>query len=156
VIGTGNVGLASGACMAERLGLDTESVRQGIGSDPRICYSFLYLKAGYRGSCFPKNVKALIMTSTDNANVESKVLSALEAANDAQSHAPGTKVKSHFGSDMRLKDFALCGPPVTQKKLQAPVAFDRRNLYEPKFERSQSMGTFQLDAETTFGSGRAV
>ncbi|MGE5466154.1 MAG: UDP-glucose dehydrogenase family protein, partial [Ignavibacteria bacterium] len=68
------------ANLAERLGADIELVRQGIGSDPRIGYHFLYPGCGYGGSCFPKDVKALIKTAQDDADIELKVLTAVEEA----------------------------------------------------------------------------
>ncbi len=97
------------ANLAEKLGADIESVRKGIGSDPRIGYDFLYAGAGYGGSCFPKDVKALIKTAADEAGIELKVLTAVEAANDAQKHVVGSKVKARFGADLRGKHFALWG-----------------------------------------------
>ncbi len=97
------------ANLAEKLGADIESVRRGIGSDPRIGYDFLYAGAGYGGSCFPKDVKALIKTARDDANIDLKVLNAVEAANDAQKHVLGGKVKARFGANLRGKHFALWG-----------------------------------------------
>ncbi len=70
------------ANLAEKLGADIEHVRRGIGSDPRIGYDFLYPGAGYGGSCFPKDVQALIRTATD-ADIDLRILRAVEAANDA-------------------------------------------------------------------------
>ena len=66
------------------MGADIELVRQGIGSDPRIGYHFLYAGCGYGGSCFPKDVKALIRTASEQAARDLKVLQAVEDANDAQ------------------------------------------------------------------------
>ena len=97
------------ANLAEKLGADIENVRKGIGSDPRIGYDFLYAGAGYGGSCFPKDVKALIKTAADDAGIELKVLTAVETANDAQKHVVGTKVKARFGADLSGKHFALWG-----------------------------------------------
>lgn len=97
------------ANLAEKLGADIEHVRKGIGSDPRIGYDFLYAGAGYGGSCFPKDVKALIKTAAVDAGIELKVLNAVEAANDAQKHVLGSKIKAHFGSDLQGKHFALWG-----------------------------------------------
>lgn len=71
------------ANLAEKLGADIEMVRQGIGSDPRIGYHFIYPGCGYGGSCFPKDVQALIRTA-NNIGFESKVLQAVEARNEAQ------------------------------------------------------------------------
>ena len=77
------------ANLSERLGADIEMVRHGIGSDPRIGYHFLYAGCGYGGSCFPKDVKALIKTAQDSAGMQLLVLSAVEAVNDAQKHEIG-------------------------------------------------------------------
>jgi UDPglucose 6-dehydrogenase len=97
------------ANLAEKLGADIENVRRGIGSDPRIGYDFLYAGAGYGGSCFPKDVKALIKTAAVDAGLELKVLSAVEVANDAQKHVLGNKIKDRFGLDLKGKHFAIWG-----------------------------------------------
>lgn len=97
------------ANLAEKLGADIENVRRGIGSDPRIGYDFLYAGAGYGGSCFPKDVKALIKTAAADAGLHLQVLGAVEAANDAQKHVLGTKVKARFGNNLAGKHFALWG-----------------------------------------------
>ena len=97
------------ANLAEKLGADIEQVRKGIGSDPRIGYDFLYAGAGYGGSCFPKDVKALIKTAADDAGIRLKVLQAVEDANDAQKHVLGGKVLARFGGDLKGKHFALWG-----------------------------------------------
>lgn len=97
------------ANLAEKLGADIESVRRGIGSDPRIGYDFLYAGAGYGGSCFPKDVKALIKTASVDAGIDMKVLAAVELANDLQKHVLGSKIKTRFGHDLRGKHFALWG-----------------------------------------------
>ena len=97
------------ANVAERIGADIESVRKGIGSDPRIGYDFLYAGAGYGGSCFPKDVKALIKSAAEDAGVELKVLNAVEAANRDQKRVLGEKIKARFGNDLTGKQFALWG-----------------------------------------------
>lgn len=97
------------ANLAEKLGADIENVRRGIGSDPRIGYDFLYAGAGYGGSCFPKDVKALIKTAAMDAGIDMKVLAAVEVANDAQKHVLGTKIKARFGANLKGKHFALWG-----------------------------------------------
>lgn len=96
------------ANLAEVFGADIEMVRQGIGSDPRIGYHFLYPGCGYGGSCFPKDVKALIATAKDDADMTLKVLTAVEEANDAQKHVLTRKLKTRFG-DLNGKHFALWG-----------------------------------------------
>lgn len=97
------------ANLAEKLGADIEQVRKGIGSDPRIGYDFLYAGAGYGGSCFPKDVDALIKTAAVDAGIELKVLKAVKIANDAQKHMLGAKVKARFGSNLAGLHFALWG-----------------------------------------------
>ncbi len=79
------------ANLAEKLGADIEQVRKGIGSDPRIGYDFLYAGAGYGGSCFPKDVKALIKTAAVDGGMELKVLLAVEAANQQQNMCWATR-----------------------------------------------------------------
>ena len=111
------------ANLAEKLGADIEMVRQGIGSDPRIGYDFLYPGCGYGGSCFPKDVKALIKTAADKAGMDLKVLGAVEQANDAQKHVLTHKIKRHFGADLTGKHFALWGlafKPNTDDMRDAP------------------------------------
>ncbi len=111
------------ANLAEKLGADIEMVRQGIGSDPRIGYHFLYPGAGYGGSCFPKDVKALIKTAADDAGLDLKVLTAVEAANDAQKHVLGDKIKRQLGSDLKGRHFAVWGlafKPNTDDMREAP------------------------------------
>jgi UDPglucose 6-dehydrogenase len=97
------------ANLAEKLGADIEHVRKGIGSDPRIGYDFLYAGAGYGGSCFPKDVRALIKSAHDDVGIELQVLGAVDAANQQQKHVLGNKVKSRFGTDLSGKHFALWG-----------------------------------------------
>ena len=96
------------ANLAEILGADIESVRKGIGSDPRIGYDFLYAGCGYGGSCFPKDVKALISTAHNNG-YDLKVLNAVEAANDAQKQVLTHKIKTHFSGNLAGKHFAVWG-----------------------------------------------
>ena len=97
------------ANLAEILGADIEMVRQGIGSDPRIGYHFLYPGCGYGGSCFPKDVKALIKTAKDVAGFDLKLLKAVEEVNDLQKFVLPKKVKKQFGEDLKGKHFALWG-----------------------------------------------
>jgi len=96
------------ANLCERLGVDVENVRQGIGSDSRIGYSFIYPGAGYGGSCFPKDVKALIRMAKNN-NFDPKVLNAVEERNEAQKHVIFEKIRKRFGSDLNKSSFALWG-----------------------------------------------
>lgn len=96
------------ALLAEKLGADIEFVRHGIGSDPRIGYHFLYAGCGYGGSCFPKDVKALIKSGED-AGQHLKVLQAVESANDAQKHVLAQKICKRFGNDLSGKHIAVWG-----------------------------------------------
>jgi UDPglucose 6-dehydrogenase len=95
------------ANLAEALGADIEEVRGGIGSDPRIGYQFLYAGAGFGGSCFPKDVKAL-QKSAAEAGRPLRVLAAVEQVNEAQKHVLGNKIRARFGS-LSGKSFALWG-----------------------------------------------
>ena len=88
------------ANLADVLGADIEQVRKGIGSDSRIGYDFLYAGCGYGGSCFPKDVKALIKTAQDDAGIDLKVLNAVEKANEAQKHVLTGKIVKRFGGDL--------------------------------------------------------
>jgi UDPglucose 6-dehydrogenase len=96
------------SCIAERLGADIENVRIGIGSDPRIGYSFIYPGAGYGGSCFPKDVQALERTAND-VGYKAELLSAVEAVNARQKRVLFEKVQKHFGNDLKGRTFALWG-----------------------------------------------
>ncbi|WP_079434019.1 UDP-glucose/GDP-mannose dehydrogenase family protein [Zoogloea sp. LCSB751] len=110
------------ALLAESLGADIELVRQGIGSDPRIGYHFLYAGCGYGGSCFPKDVKALIKTGADEGHAL-RVLNAVEDANDAQKLTLVNKIVAHFGEDLSGRNFAIWGlafKPNTDDMREAP------------------------------------
>lgn len=110
------------ANLAETLGADIEQVRMGIGSDSRIGYSFLYAGCGYGGSCFPKDVKALIKTASENGH-KLQVLTAVEDANEAQKSVLENKITKAFGNDLKGKRFALWGlafKPNTDDMREAP------------------------------------
>jgi UDPglucose 6-dehydrogenase len=96
------------ANLADALGADIEHVRRGIGSDPRIGYRFLYPGAGYGGSCFPKDVKALRATAGHHGR-PLKILAAVEAVNDAQKELLLEKITQRFGPDLANKTFAVWG-----------------------------------------------
>jgi UDPglucose 6-dehydrogenase len=96
------------ANLAELLGADIEAVRKGIGSDPRIGYHFIYPGCGYGGSCFPKDVQALIRTSEQNG-YQPKILQAVEAVNDKQKFKLPGLINEHFKGDLSGKTFALWG-----------------------------------------------
>ena len=110
------------ANLAERVGADIESVRLGIGSDQRIGYHFIYAGAGYGGSCFPKDVSALVKTA-QGMGFEPLILHAVEARNQAQKHVIFHKVKAYFKGDLKDKTIALWGlafKPNTDDMREAP------------------------------------
>jgi len=110
------------ALLAERVGADIELVRRGIGSDPRIGYQFLYAGAGYGGSCFPKDVKALVKAASDTG-IPLQVLTAVEAANERQKRVLVDKVVERFGADLKGRRFAIWGlafKPNTDDMREAP------------------------------------
>lgn len=96
------------ANLADKVGADIEQVRQGIGSDTRIGFDFLYAGCGYGGSCFPKDVQALIKTADANG-LNLQVLQAVESANEAQKHVLLDKITARFGADLTGKNFAVWG-----------------------------------------------
>jgi UDPglucose 6-dehydrogenase len=110
------------ALLAERVGADIESVRRGMGSDPRIGYQFLYPGIGYGGSCFPKDVQALQRTATASG-MDLKLLEAVERANYAQKHVLTQKIVKRFGENLAGKTIALWGlafKPNTDDMREAP------------------------------------
>lgn len=110
------------ALVAEKLGADIELVRQGIGSDPRIGFHFLYAGCGYGGSCFPKDVKALIRTAAD-AGQPLELLQAVEQVNERQKRVLVDKIVARYGEDLSGKVFALWGlafKPNTDDMRDAP------------------------------------
>tara|TARA_R110001599_G_scaffold352342_1_gene586757 strand:+ start:1754 stop:3067 length:1314 start_codon:yes stop_codon:yes gene_type:complete len=110
------------ANLCEIMGADVNMVRKGIGSDNRIGNKFIYPGVGYGGSCFPKDVKALIKTAEDNGYTMS-VLKAVEEVNERQKSVMVTKIKSHFGNDLTGKTFAVWGlsfKPKTDDMREAP------------------------------------
>lgn len=109
------------ANIAERLGADIEKVRVGIGSDPRIGYSFIYPGTGYGGSCFPKDVQALIRSSQEVGH-KAQILNAVESVNVLQKEVLVEKMKQHF-RELRGRTFALWGlafKPNTDDMREAP------------------------------------
>ena len=108
--------------IADALGADIEKVRVGIGSDPRIGYSFIYPGCGYGGSCFPKDVKALIATSRE-VGYRAELLESVESVNDRQKHILFEKLNRHFNGDLSGKTFAIWGlafKPNTDDMREAP------------------------------------
>ncbi|MES2993296.1 MAG: UDP-glucose/GDP-mannose dehydrogenase family protein [Pseudomonadota bacterium] len=110
------------ANLAEGLDADIESVRLGIGSDTRIGYSFLYAGCGYGGSCFPKDVKALIHAGKRHGHLM-QILSAVEEVNNAQKRVLAAKIVQHFGANLSGRQFAVWGlafKPNTDDMRDAP------------------------------------
>ena len=110
------------ANIAERVGADIENVRQGIGSDKRIGFQFIYPGCGYGGSCFPKDVQALSRTS-HAVGYESKILDAVEATNYQQKEKLFEKIDKFYAGDLAGKTFALWGlsfKPRTDDMREAP------------------------------------
>jgi len=108
--------------LAERLDADIELVRQGIGSDPRIGYHFIYPGCGYGGSCFPKDVQALHRTAKQN-DYDARILAAVEQVNQDQKSVLLSKITKQFGEDLSGKRFGLWGlafKPNTDDMREAP------------------------------------
>lgn len=146
------------ANLAEKLGADIELVRQGIGSDPRIGYHFLYSGCGYGGSCFPKDVKALIKTAGD-AGYELEVLNAVERANEIQKHVLVEKIAQRFGEDLSGRRFAVWGlafKPNTDDMREAPS----RVLIEALLARGASVCAYDPvamdEARRIFGGEQRI
>jgi UDPglucose 6-dehydrogenase len=110
------------ANLCEIMGADVNMVRKGIGSDTRIGHKFIYAGIGYGGSCFPKDVKALVKTAKENG-YKMRILEAVEAVNDDQKSILFNKILKHFGGDLKGKKFALWGlsfKPKTDDMREAP------------------------------------
>ena len=132
------------ANLAERLGADVEKVRMGIGSDSRIGYSFIYPGCGYGGSCFPKDVQALIRTA-EQIGYTPKILQAVEEVNYAQKQKLPEFVIRHFGQDLKGKTFALWGlsfKPNTDDMREA----SSRVLIEALWERGAQVQAYDPEA----------
>jgi UDPglucose 6-dehydrogenase len=128
------------ANIAERVGADIEHVRLGIGSDPRIGYEFIYPGAGYGGSCFPKDVKAL-RASAETLGYEAELLNAVEGVNERQKRLLLRKVDIHFNGDLNGKTLALWGlafKPNTDDMREA----SSRVLMEGLWERGCSVRAY--------------
>ncbi len=130
--------------LAELLGADVEKVRQGIGSDPRIGYHFIYPGCGYGGSCFPKDVQALIRTA-EQIGYQPRLLQAVEQVNHAQKMKLPEFIRRHFGEDLKGKTFALWGlsfKPNTDDMREA----SSRVLMEALWERGAQVQAFDPEA----------
>ncbi|MEO0065787.1 MAG: hypothetical protein RI983_1113 [Bacteroidota bacterium] len=113
------------AQLCEKVGADVDMVRRGIGSDDRIGKRFLFPGIGYGGSCFPKDVQALIMSS-EEVNYDFKILKAVEEVNEAQKLHLIPKIKKYFNADLKGKHFALWGlafKPNTDDIREAPALY---------------------------------
>jgi UDPglucose 6-dehydrogenase len=131
------------ANICEKVGADANQVRIGIGSDKRIGYSFIYPGAGYGGSCFPKDVKALTKIAKENG-YESKLITAVEEVNDAQKLVIAQKIVKRFGEDLTGYTFGVWGlafKPGTDDMREAPAIYVIKELikrgamvkaYDPK------------------------
>jgi UDPglucose 6-dehydrogenase len=146
------------ANLAEKLGADIELVRHGIGSDPRIGYHFLYPGCGYGGSCFPKDVQALIRTAGE-AGQQLKLLTAVEAANEAQKTVLPAKIVRHFGESLSGRRFALWGlafKPNTDDMREAPSCV----LIEALLERGATVCAYDpvatAEAQRIFGNDKRI
>lgn len=110
------------ACLAEYLGADIEMVRQGIGADQRIGYHFIYPGCGYGGSCFPKDVQAMIRTAA-SVGYDSTLLQSIETVNARQKNKLFAYIQQHFKGDIQGKTFAVWGlafKPKTDDMREAP------------------------------------
>ena len=118
------------ANLCEIMGADVNMVRKGIGSDARIGTKFIYPGVGYGGSCFPKDVKALIKTAKEN-KYNMRILNAVEEVNDNQKEVLSNKVKTHFNNNLKGKKFAMWGlsfKPKTDDMREAPSLVIIENL----------------------------
>jgi len=120
------------ACLAERLGADIEKVRLGIGSDPRIGYEFIYPGCGFGGSCFPKDVRALTRSASDNGYT-AELLEAVENVNERQKTMLFSKLVRHFDGDLKGRTIALWGlafKPNTDDMREAPSRVFMESCWE--------------------------
>ena len=146
------------ANLAESLGADIELVRQGIGSDPRIGWHFLYAGCGYGGSCFPKDVKALIKSASEYGT-GLKVLAAVEEANEAQKHVLIQKIVARFGEDLSGKRFAMWGlafKPNTDDMRDAPSRVVAAELFRRGATVSAYDPVAMQEAERIFGDDSRI
>lgn len=150
--------------ICERVGADVNRVRQGIGSDQRIGYHFIYPGCGYGGSCFPKDVQALIKTSQE-FGYEPSLLQSVETVNDRQKLVLINKVIDHFGRDLTGKMFGIWGlafKPDTDDMRESPAIYMIKELlklgakvqvYDPKaMDEAQEYYLKGLDGITYFSS----
>jgi len=140
------------AQLCERLGADVDLVRRGIGSDERIGKRFLFPGIGYGGSCFPKDVQALIRSS-DNVGYDFKILRAVENVNELQKLHLVPKIKNYFNNDLKGKHFALWGlsfKPNTDDIREAPALY----LIEALLAAGATISAF--DPEATMNAKKII
>ncbi len=133
------------ANIAESVGADIEKIRRGIGSDPRIGYSFIYAGPGYGGSCFPKDVRALSHTARQHG-LEARVLDAVEAVNNYQKTHLFNMLSRHFESNLSGKNIAVWGlafKPNTSDMREAPS----RVLIEALLDAGANVHTHDPEAK---------
>ena len=151
--------------ICERVGADVNKVRRGIGSDRRIGFSFIYPGCGYGGSCFPKDVQALIKTA-GQYGYESKLLQSVEDVNHAQKEVLVEKVRKRFGDDLKGKTFAVWGlafKPDTDDMRESPAitiinalteAGAKIKAYDPKAQREARECYLKDNKDVTYVSGK--
>jgi len=141
------------ANLCELVGADVNEVRHGIGSDSRIGYKFIYPGVGYGGSCFPKDVKALIKIA-ENVGMNTRVLQAVENVNDDQKEILANKVFKQFGEDLTGKTFAVWGlsfKPKTDDMREAPSRVIIKMLTEAGANITAYDPVAMDEAKRTFG-----
>ena len=146
------------ANICERVGADVNQVRIGIGSDSRIGYSFIYPGTGYGGSCFPKDVQALVKTAADYG-YESKILKSVEAVNNRQKTVLLDKIITHYGEDLSGKTFAVWGlsfKPETDDMRAAPSIPIIKGLMERGAKVQAYDPKARHEAESFYLKGLAV
>ena len=141
------------ANLADRLGADIEDVRRGIGADPRIGYHFIYPGTGYGGSCFPKDVKALIHIAEQNG-YDASIVKGVEAVNERQKRVLFEKIHNHYKGDLKGRTFAIWGlafKPNTDDMRNAPS----RTILEHLFASGASVRAYDpaalAEAERIYG-----
>jgi UDPglucose 6-dehydrogenase len=149
------------ARLAEKLGADIEKVRHAIGADARIGPSFLYAGAGYGGSCFPKDVRALLAMARENV-VPARLLSAVHEVNEEQKFVLSTKLRAALGSELRGKVIAVWGlafKPNTDDVREAPSLVLIRDAvsagaviraYDPQARQTATEALKELGSRVTF------
>jgi UDPglucose 6-dehydrogenase len=132
------------ANIAERVGANIENVRIGIGSDERIGYNFIYSGIGYGGSCFPKDIRALVNTAATNG-YDARLISSVELVNEDQKRVMLHKIVEHFGEDLSGRTFALWGlafKPKTDDMRDAPS----REIVEGLWARGAKVQAYDPEA----------